>query len=286
MDGRPQESGDGAQVEGAATERTTTTGRGSGVAVALTLPVALVVGWIVQLTAVLSRLLEPTDDPTGGFGLTGWLVVGAASGVGVPLAVFVGQVRARRRDPSLSGVAFVVATLVLVVGLVTCGLAVVLQFSSVAADRYRTAQPPSTAEQRYTGEEAGDELRALGDDTVRTLGGDPTEGFRTDGSNVRAWSEECLLDNDDPGVVWSYSYSADGLVDASGEPLLPDGLHVLPGTRTDLDGVRELWSSEGIGAEQDLVDFDQIVPEADWLERWSYVRAGPTVDITTICLVP
>lgn len=286
MDGRPRESGDGVQVEGAATERTKTTGRGSVIAVAVALPVALVVAWIVQLSAVLSSEFGPTEDRTGGLGLTVWLVVGAAIGIGVPLAVLVGQVRARRRDPSHSGVALVVATLVLVVGLVTCGLVVVLQLSAVTADRYRTAQPPSAAEQRYTGEEAGDALRGLGDDTVRALGGDPTEGFRTDGSNVRAWSEECLLDNDDPGVVWSYRYHADSLVDASGEPLLPDGVHVLSGTRTDLDGVRELWSSEGIGAEQDLVDFDQIVPEADWLERWSYVRSGPTVDITTICLVP
>lgn len=55
---------------------------------------------------------------------------------------------------------------------------------------------------------------------------------------------------------------------------------------SDLDGERELWSSEGIGAEQDLVDFDQIVPEADWLERSSYVRARPTVDLRTIFLVP
>lgn len=174
MDGRPHESSAGVQVEGAAPERAKTTGRGSGVAVALALPVALVVAWIVQLSAVLSSEFGPTDDPTGGLGLTVWLVVGAAIGIGVPLAVFVGQVRARRRDPSLSGVAFVVATLVLVIGLVTCGLAVVLQFSSVAADRYRTAQPPSAAEQRYTSEDAGAELRALGDDTVRALGGDPT----------------------------------------------------------------------------------------------------------------
>lgn len=296
MDGRSRTPGDGSEVESAevesvevesaAAERTKTTGRGVGVAVALTLPVALVVAWIVQLSAMLSSEFGPTEERTGGLGLTVWLVVGAAIGVGVPLAVLIGQVRARRRDPSLSGVALVAATLVLVVGLATCGLVVVVQISAATADLYRTAQPPTAAEQRYTGDEAGVELRALGDDTVRALGGDPDEGFGTDGSNGRAWSEECLLDNDDPGVVWNYWYHADSLVDASGDPLLPDGVDVLPGTRTDLDGVRELWSGEGIGAEQDQVDFEQVVPVVDWLERWSYVRAGPTVDITTICLMP
>ena len=260
-----------------------TTGRGTGMAIAVGLPLVLLVAWGLQLSAVRASDFGPAEQVHREVGLLIALLAGAALAVGVPTAVLVRQVRLRRRDPRHSRAAFVAAVVVLVVGAATSGVAALAQVPAAIGELYQQAQPPTAAEARSTGQEAHDDMRRIGDGTVRALGGDPGVGRSSQGSSGPVWSEPCRLANDDPGVSWRYSWSADSRVDAEGAPLLPEGVEVLPGTREDLDGVREFWASEGIEAEQDTVAVDQVVPVADWLERWSYVRAGPTVRLEGIC---
>ncbi|GAB2971761.1 hypothetical protein GCM10027282_07160 [Frigoribacterium salinisoli] len=261
-------------------------GRGTGIALAIPLPIALVVGWTVQLGTLLGRDFGSSDGRAGETTVLVGLLAGAVLGVGAPVAVLVLEARARRRDPRRSSVAFAAAIVVLVIGVLTSGLVAGAQVPVAIADLHRRAQPPTEAESRHPGQEAGDELRRIGDGTVVALGGDPAVGRDGPGAAARLGSEECVLDNGGPGVSWRYSYAADQLVDDVGAPLLPEGADEIPGTRSDLGGVREFWAGEGIGADRDDVGFDQVVPVSDQLERWSYARSGPTVVLVGTCVVP
>lgn len=264
-----------------------TTGRGNAIAIALVLPVLLVVSWAVQIGAYLARDFGSMDDRLGAGGVLTRLVIGAVLAVGIPVVVLVVQVRARRREPRHSLVAVVAAIVVLVIAVPWNGLVLTSQVRSMAADAQQRAQPPTAAERHFAHGDARATLERIGDRTVRILGGDRKSAYRDGERAGGAYSEDCQLSNAHQGVRWMYWYDPGEYTDEQGNELLPEDHTVIEGANGDVDGVREYWASEGIDArsEEDMV-LDQIAPTADWLESGSsYTRPGPDVDFRTICLV-
>ncbi|WP_418517041.1 hypothetical protein ACNUCX_08205 [Curtobacterium flaccumfaciens pv. flaccumfaciens] len=264
-----------------------TTGRGNAIAIALVLPVLLVVSWAVQVGAYLARDFGSMDDRLGAGGVLTRLVIAAVLAVGIPVAVLVVQVRARRREPRHSLVAVVAAIVVLVIAVPWNGLVLTSQLRSMAADARQWAQPATAAERHFADGDARATLERIGDRTVRILGGDRKSAYRDGERAGGAYSEDCQLSNAHQGVRWMYWYDPGEYTDEQGNELLPEDHTVIEGANRDVDGVREYWASEGIDArsEEDMVP-DQIAPTADWLGNGSsYTRPGPDVDFRTICLV-
>lgn len=264
-----------------------TTGRGNAIAIALVLPVLLVVSWAVQIGAYLARDFGSMDDRLGAGGVLARLVIGAVLAVGIPVVVLVVQVRARRREPRHSLAAVVAAIVVLVIAVPWNGLVLTSQVRSMAADARQWAQPATAAERHFADGDARATLERIGDRTVRILGGDRKSAYRDGERAGGAYSEECQLSNAHQGVRWRYWYHPDNYTDADGKELLPEDHALIEGANRDVAGVRAYWASESIGArsEADMVP-DQISPTADWLESASSsTRPGPDVDFSTICLV-
>lgn len=265
------------------------TGRGTAVLVAVALPILLLVSWWIQLAALLQRDFGPQDERLGQEGVLVAWVIGALLAVGVPVVAIVWTARARRRDPRRSLAAVISAIVVLVIAVPINVLGVGGQTIRVVSDARLRAQPATAAERTFSaaGTDPEQAMEQLGRQSVEALGGDLRAAYRDDGARPGgAFSEECLLSNLHEGVQWRFQFHATEWTDRDGNDLVPEGAETVPGGATDTQAVRDAWAAEGIGARRDDVnpDSDQWVPVADWLEGYSYVRPGPGVDLTTICL--
>jgi hypothetical protein len=135
----------------------------------------------------------------------------------------------------------VVAAVTLAVGVPALTPAIVLTAPDAAQDLTRRFEPPTVAEQHFAGQDAETDLRRIGDESVRLLGGDPdmvapedlTDGY------------ECELENAQRGVSWHYVYDPRYLSDLDGRPLLGEGEQQLPGPTADLETVRRPGCSIG-----------------------------------------
>jgi hypothetical protein len=268
------------------TEPTFTPGRAGGVIAAIFMPVGLLVGWIIQFSALLARDFSGAGGDSDDVVLLIWFLVGASIGLGIPLVVLIVTVRGLRRDPRFSRIALVASIIVLVFAVPSNLILLGFQIPQAIEEVVSKAQPPTAAETHFSNGSARTELTELGDRTVEILGGDPDNSFSPNGLPVRALAEECTLENSQPGTSWSYSFSASLLVDGNGTPLLAEGEDRLPTATDDLDGVRAYWQSKGIASEADSASAvsNQFVAQADWLDTYSYARPGPDVILTTICL--
>ncbi|WNY34238.1 hypothetical protein Q9Q99_01570 [Curtobacterium flaccumfaciens] len=264
-----------------------TTGRGNAIAIALVLPVLLVVSWVVQIGAYLERDFGSMDDRLGPGGVLTRLVIGAALAVGIPAVVLVVQVRARRRERRHSLAAVVAAIVVLVIAVPWNGLVLTSQVRSMAADARQRAQPATAAERHFADGDAGATLERIGDRTVRILGGDRKSAYRDGERAGGAYSEECKLSNAHQGVRWTYWYAPGEYTDADGKELLPEDHTMIEGANRDVDRVRSYWESEGIGARlRRTWSPTRSHPQpTGWRAPSSYTRPGPDVDFRTICLV-
>lgn len=263
-----------------------TPGRAGGIIAWIFLPVALLIGWIIQFSALLARDFNGAGGDSDDVVLLIWFLVGVLIGVGMPIAALIVTVRGIRRDPRFSRIALGASIVVLVFAVPSNLIMLGFQIPRAIEEVVSKAQPPSAAETHFANGGAASELTELGDRTVEILGGDPDNSFSPNGLPVRALAEECTLENSQPGTSWSYSFAAGLLVDGNGTPLVAEGEDRLPTATDDLDGVRAYWESKGIASEADSASAvgNQFVAQADWLDTYSYARPGPDVVLTTICL--
>lgn len=245
----------------------------------------LIAGWFADLWTLLTLSYPSGAHPLGE--VLAWYVVGAVVSLGLPVVVLVREARGRRRDRSRRRDLLVASVVLLVLGLATHGWVVGGQTKAVVDRAVRVAQPPTAAERHFEGRDVGAELTALGDETVRVLGGDLEATTATGEDAVDVFSRECTLQNSDPGVEWTYRYSPTSLVDAAGVPYMTEPGGLLPTATADLDAAAELLESRGFTVVRDT-DADGgpvLLPEADWSGYYTYMRPGPYVDLDTTCLV-
>jgi hypothetical protein len=203
-------------------------------------------------------------------------------GLGLPLAVLVTY--ARRRRPGVSVPDAVVASIVVIVlALPAVVPAVVSAAPAGAADAARRTLPPTAAERQFEDGDVEAELRRVGDETVRLLGGDPEAVDPDD----LVTTSDCELSNADDGVTWRYVFDPRYLQDLDGQPLLGEDETELATATGDLEAVRAAWADRGIGA-RDVPDAEWLVEaEAPWFEDGSaHAGVDGSVYLFTVCLVP
>ncbi|WP_156351694.1 hypothetical protein [Agreia sp. Leaf210] len=265
-----------------------TTGRAAGLGIVAILFVLLVASWLIQLSAFLQRDFGPFEKRLSDGAVIVWISIAAAIAILSPIAVLLLQARVHKRNPRHSIAAVLGAVVVLVIAVPTNTIVVGSQVASLVAETKEKAQPPSEAETFFerNGGDPRREVLELGDETVRLLGGDPTLGTENFDATYRVFSEECYLDNSNPGTMWYYRYKAQSQVDATGQPLVPEGSQELPTATHDMAGVIAYWASRGVTAtkQEDAKSDEQYKAEADWLGYDSWSSPDPHVLFTTICL--
>jgi len=203
-------------------------------------------------------------------------------GLALPLAVLVTHVRHRRPGVSIPD-AVVASIVVVLLGLPAVVPAVVSAAPAGIADAARRTAPPTDAERQLEDRDVGAELRRVGDETVRLLGGDPDA---VDPDDV-VTTTDCELSNADDGVSWRYIFDPQYLQDIGGQPLLGEDETQLATATGDLDGVRAAWTARGFAAKE-VPDVEGLLEaEAPWFEDGSaHAGVDGAVYIFTVCLVP
>ena len=208
--------------------------------------------------------------------------VGAgALGLALPLAVLV--THARHRRPGSGTPAPVVASIVvLLLCLPVVVPAVVSAVPAGVADAARRTVPPAAAERRFEDGGAEAELRRVGDETVRLLGGDPDVVSADD----IVTTSSCELSNADDGLSWRYVFDPRYLEDRDGQRLLGEGETQLATATGDLDGVRAAWTDRGLAVSEVPGVEGLIEAHAPWFEDGSaHAGVDGSVYLFTTCLV-
>ncbi|SMQ71623.1 hypothetical protein [Agreia sp. VKM Ac-1783] len=266
-----------------------TTGRAAGLGIVALLFALLVASWLIQLSSFLQRDFGPFEKRLSDGGVVVWVSIAAAIAILSPIVVLILQARVHKRNPRHSIAAVLGAVVVLVIAVPTNTVVVGSQVANLVTELNEKAQPPTAAETFFerTGGDPRSEVLELGDETVRLLGGDPTVDAKDSDADFRVVSDECVLDNSNPGIMWSYQYDAGSQVDANGQLLVPEGSTDLPTATHDMAGVIAYWASHGVTAtkDEDVSSDEQYRAEAEWLGYDSWSRPAPDVRFDTICLV-
>jgi len=203
-------------------------------------------------------------------------------GLALPLAVLVAYARHRRPGVSIPD-AVVASIVVVLLALPAVVPAVVSAAPAGAADAARRTAPPTAAERQFEDGDVEAELRRVGDETVRLLGGEPDAVDLDD----LVSTTDCELSNADDGLAWRYIFDPRHLQDLDGQRLLGEDETELSTATGDLEGVRAAWADRGIGA-REVPDVEGLLEaEAPWFEDGSaHAGVDGAVYLFTVCLVP